>query len=68
MEPGVGVSSYWGLVMPAIVLFRAGMGAAFMPAVTLATHGIRPQDAGVASAMSAPPSRSEAPSAPRCST
>jgi MFS family permease len=28
-----------------------GMGAAFMPAMTLATSGIRPQDAGVASAM-----------------
>jgi EmrB/QacA subfamily drug resistance transporter len=44
-------SSYWSLVMPATVLLGVGMGAAFMPAMTLATQGIRPQDAGVASAM-----------------
>jgi EmrB/QacA subfamily drug resistance transporter len=44
-------SSYWALVMPATVLLGVGMGAAFMPAMTLATSGIRPQDAGVASAM-----------------
>jgi len=44
-------SSYWALVMPATVLLGIGMGAAFMPAMTLATSGIRPQDAGVASAM-----------------
>jgi EmrB/QacA subfamily drug resistance transporter len=44
-------SSYWALVMPATVLLGVGMGAAFMPAMTLATRGIRPQDAGVASAM-----------------
>ena len=44
-------SSYWALVMPATVLLGVGMGAAFMPAMTLATQGIRPQDAGVASAM-----------------
>jgi EmrB/QacA subfamily drug resistance transporter len=44
-------SSYWVLVMPATVLLGVGMGAAFMPAMTLATQGIRPQDAGVASAM-----------------
>jgi MFS family permease len=44
-------SSYWALVMPATVLLGIGMGAAFMPAMTLATQGIRPQDAGVASAM-----------------
>ena len=43
-------SSYWALVMPATVLLGVGMGAAFMPAMTLATSGIRPQDAGVASA------------------
>jgi MFS family permease len=28
-----------------------GMGTAFMPAMSLATHGVRPEDAGVASAM-----------------
>jgi MFS family permease len=44
-------SSYWALVMPATVLLGIGMGAAFMPAMTLAAQGIRPQDAGVASAM-----------------
>src|SRR4051812_32969958 len=44
-------SSYWALVMPATVLLGVGMGAAFMPAMTLATQGIRPQDADVASAM-----------------
>ena len=33
--------------MPATVLLGVGMGAAFMPAMTLATKGIRPQDAGV---------------------
>src|SRR4051812_18636656 len=44
-------SSYRTLVMPATVLLGVGMGAAFMPAMTLATQGIRPQDAGVASAM-----------------
>src|SRR3954469_9934861 len=43
--------SYWALVLPATVLLGIGMGAAFMPAMTLATQGIRPQDAGVASAM-----------------
>jgi MFS family permease len=28
-----------------------GMGTAFMPAMSLATHGVQPRDAGVASAM-----------------
>ena len=44
-------SSYAALVLPATVLLGVGMGTAFMPAVTLATRGVRPQDAGVASAM-----------------
>ncbi|KRV47745.1 Puromycin resistance protein pur8 [Wenjunlia vitaminophila] len=44
-------SSYWGLIMPAQVLLGLGLGTAFMPAMSLATHGIQPQDAGVASAM-----------------
>ncbi|MFL6054988.1 MAG: MFS transporter [Actinoallomurus sp.] len=44
-------SSYREPVLPATVLLGVGMGAAFMPAMTLATSGIRPQDAGVASAM-----------------
>jgi EmrB/QacA subfamily drug resistance transporter len=44
-------SSYWGLVMPAQLLLGLGMGTAFMPAMSLATSGVRPTDAGVASAM-----------------
>src|SRR3954470_717982 len=60
--------SYWALVLPATVLLGIGMGAAFMPAMTLATSGIRPQDAGVASAMVNTHSRSATPSAPRCVT
>ncbi|MGW4032696.1 MFS transporter [Streptomyces sp. NPDC004838] len=44
-------SSYAGLVMPAQLLLGLGMGTAFMPAMALATHGVKPTDAGVASAM-----------------
>ncbi|MGW7053852.1 MFS transporter [Streptomyces sp. NPDC054887] len=44
-------SSYAGLILPAQVLLGLGMGTAFMPAMSLATHGIEPRDAGVASAM-----------------
>ncbi|MET9406972.1 MFS transporter [Streptomyces sp. NPDC002935] len=44
-------SSYVSLVMPAMLLLGLGMGTAFMPAMSLATHGIEPRDAGVASAM-----------------
>ena len=44
-------SSYVGLILPAQVLLGLGMGTAFMPAMSLATHGVRPEDAGVASAM-----------------
>ncbi|MGW0556058.1 MFS transporter [Streptomyces sp. NPDC002926] len=44
-------SSYAGLILPAQVLLGLGMGTAFMPAMSLATHGVRPEDAGVASAM-----------------
>ncbi|MFF3323139.1 MFS transporter [Streptomyces sp. NPDC002889] len=44
-------SSYVGLVLPAQVLLGLGMGTAFMPAMSLATHGVNPADAGVASAM-----------------
>ncbi|MFD3947631.1 MFS transporter [Streptomyces sp. NPDC058579] len=44
-------TSYAGLILPAQVLLGLGMGTAFMPAMSLATHGVDPRDAGVASAM-----------------
>ncbi|QHY96137.1 putative MFS-type transporter EfpA [Streptomyces sp. S4.7] len=44
-------TSYPGLILPALLLLGLGMGTAFMPAMSLATHGIEPRDAGVASAM-----------------
>lgn len=48
MEVG---SGYASLVLPAELMLGLGMGTAFMPAMSLATHGIQPRDAGVASAM-----------------
>ncbi|MFE9043190.1 MFS transporter [Streptomyces sp. NPDC007818] len=44
-------TSYAGLILPAQLLLGLGMGTAFMPAMSLATHGVDPRDAGVASAM-----------------
>ncbi|MGC5343582.1 MFS transporter [Streptomyces sp. DT24] len=44
-------SSYAGLILPGQLLLGLGMGTAFMPAMSLATYGIEPRDAGVASAM-----------------
>ncbi|MFD3452750.1 MFS transporter [Streptomyces sp. NPDC058691] len=44
-------SSYAGLVLPAEILLGLGMGTAFMPAMSMATYGVQPRDAGVASAM-----------------
>lgn len=44
-------SSYAALILPAQVLLGLGMGTAFMPAMSLATHGVEPRDSGVASAM-----------------
>ncbi|KAA6218129.1 MFS transporter [Streptomyces filamentosus] len=44
-------TSYAGLILPAQLLLGLGMGTAFMPAMSLATHGVDPKDAGVASAM-----------------
>jgi EmrB/QacA subfamily drug resistance transporter len=44
-------SSYPTTVLPGLVLLGLGMGAAFTPAMTLATHGVQARDAGVASAM-----------------
>ncbi|MEU0804706.1 MULTISPECIES: MFS transporter [unclassified Streptomyces] len=44
-------TSYPLLILPGFLLLGLGMGTAFMPAMSLATHGIQPRDAGVASAM-----------------
>ncbi|MEU6375921.1 MFS transporter [Streptomyces sp. NPDC046909] len=44
-------SSYTGLILPSMLLLGLGMGTAFMPAMSLATLGVEPRDAGVASAM-----------------
>ena len=44
-------SPYAGLILPGLLLMGLGMGTAFMPAMSLATHRVRPRDAGVASAM-----------------
>ncbi|MFF2846765.1 MFS transporter [Streptomyces sp. NPDC058001] len=44
-------SSYAGLLLPGQLLLGLGMGTAFMPAMSLATHGVEPRDSGVASAM-----------------
>ncbi|KIE26169.1 Puromycin resistance protein pur8 [Streptomyces sp. MUSC 125] len=44
-------SSYAALLLPAMLLLGLGMGSAFMPAMSLATQGVQPKDAGVASAM-----------------
>ncbi|WP_329132818.1 MFS transporter [Streptomyces sp. NBC_01476] len=44
-------SSYAEILLPGLILMGLGMGTAFMPAMSLATHGVRPEDAGVASAM-----------------
>ncbi|AOR37290.1 Puromycin resistance protein pur8 [Streptomyces fodineus] len=44
-------SSYGTQLLPAMVLLGLGMGTAFMPAMSLATQGVQPRDAGVASAM-----------------
>ncbi|MEY9872608.1 EmrB/QacA subfamily drug resistance transporter [Streptacidiphilus sp. MAP12-33] len=44
-------SNYWTLILPAEFLLGIGMGTSFMPAMSLSTLGVQPQDAGVASAM-----------------
>ena len=44
-------SSYVGLILPAELLISLGLGSTMMPAMNLATTGVAPQDAGVASAM-----------------
>ncbi|MFP3991870.1 MFS transporter [Streptomyces sp. E11-3] len=44
-------TSYAGVILPAQLLLGLGMGTAFMPAMSMATHGVEPRDSGVASAM-----------------
>ncbi|MFG2783518.1 MFS transporter [Streptomyces prunicolor] len=44
-------SSYPLLVLPGQLLFGIGLGLAFTPAMSLATHGVEEQETGVASAM-----------------
>ncbi|WP_367042892.1 MFS transporter [Streptomyces sp. Je 1-332] len=44
-------TSYAGVILPGQLLLGLGMGTAFMPAMSLATHGVQPRDSGVASAM-----------------
>ncbi|MBM9510227.1 MFS transporter [Actinacidiphila acididurans] len=44
-------SSYAGVILPGLILLGLGLGTAFMPALSLATQGVQPRDAGVASAM-----------------
>ncbi|MEV0092686.1 MFS transporter [Streptomyces sp. NPDC050738] len=44
-------TSYAAVILPGMVLLGLGMGTAFMPAMSLATYGVEPRDAGVASAM-----------------
>jgi EmrB/QacA subfamily drug resistance transporter len=44
-------SSYVSHILPAELLLGFGMGLTFMPVFSTATHGVRPQDAGVTSAM-----------------
>ncbi|WP_438485053.1 MFS transporter [Streptomyces sp. S186] len=44
-------SAYADLLLPTQLTFGVGIGTALTPAMSLATHGIEPHDAGVASAM-----------------
>jgi EmrB/QacA subfamily drug resistance transporter len=44
-------TSYAGVILPGQLLLGLGMGTAFMPAMSMATHGVEPRDSGVASAM-----------------
>ncbi|MGI5517172.1 MFS transporter [Streptomyces sp. CA-106131] len=43
--------SSYGLLAVAEIITGVGIGTAFMPAMSLGTHGVAPQDAGIASAM-----------------
>ncbi len=49
---GIGLdSSYWTHVLPGLILMGFGLGNVFAPAISGATLGVDPNDAGVASAM-----------------
>ncbi len=43
--------SYPGVILPGMILMGLGAGAAFMPIISIAVHGVQARDAGVASAM-----------------
>ncbi|NUU24642.1 MAG: MFS transporter [Streptomycetaceae bacterium] len=44
-------TSFWTWIMPAELLLGVGMGMVMSSAMNYATHGVGPQDAGIASAM-----------------
>ncbi|MFJ6699881.1 MFS transporter [Streptomyces sp. NPDC091272] len=44
-------TSYAAVILPGQLIMGLGLGAAFSPAMNLATQGLRPEDAGAASAM-----------------
>lgn len=44
-------ASYWTLFFPGMIIMATGMGCIFVPLTTVAVAGVRPTDAGVASAM-----------------
>jgi MFS family permease len=48
LHPG---SSYAGTILPAQLLLGLGMGCVFTPAITVATTGVEPREAGIASAV-----------------
>jgi EmrB/QacA subfamily drug resistance transporter len=49
---GIGTdSSYWTHVLPGLIIMGLGLGNVFAPAISSATLGVDPSDAGVASAM-----------------
>jgi len=49
---GIGVdTAYVSHVLPGLITLGMGMGLIFAPAMSTATYGVRPSDAGVASAM-----------------
>jgi hypothetical protein len=61
-------SGYAAGVLPGLVLIGSGIGLSLPPAMSLSIHGVRVEDAGVASAAVNTISRSAAPSASPCST
>ena len=45
------IDSSYLLILPALVLLGIGMGTTFMPAMSVAVHGVEARDTGIASAM-----------------